>query len=176
MDIRDATAEDAAAIAEIYNHAIRYSTATWDTRTVDAANRRAWIADHQQAGDPVLVAIDDEIPDRPPLLGYASYGQWRPFDGYRYTVENSVYVHPDLRGGGTGTALLSALIDRARAQGIHVIVAGIDAANTGSIRLHERFGFRRVGHLPQVGVKFGGWLDLTFLQLTLDDRCNPPSS
>ncbi|ALN14389.1 MAG: N-acetyltransferase family protein [Acidipropionibacterium acidipropionici] len=175
MDIRDATAEDAAAIAEIYNHAITHSTATWDTHTVDAANRRAWIANHQQVGDPVLVAVDDEAQDEQNILGYASYGQWRPFDGYRYTVENSVYVHHELRGGGTGTALLSALIDRARAQGVHVIVAGIDAANTGSIRLHERFGFTAVGHLPQVGVKFGGWLDLTFLQLTLDDRADPPS-
>ncbi|WP_114045810.1 GNAT family N-acetyltransferase [Acidipropionibacterium virtanenii] len=175
MDIRDATAEDAAAIAEIYNHAIRHSTATWDTRTVDVANRRAWIADHQQAGDPVLVAVNTETPGEKHILGYASYSQWRPFDGYRHTVEHSIYVHPDLHGGGTGTALMAAIIDRARARGVHVMVAGIDAANTGSIRLHERFGFSAVGHLPQVGVKFGGWLDLTFLQLTLDDRAEPPS-
>ena len=76
-------------------------------------------------------------------------------------------------GGGIGAALLTALIDRARALGKHVMVAGIAAENTGSIRLHERMGFRQTGHLPQVGAKFGRWLDLAFLQLVLDDRAAP---
>src|SRR5690606_8706159 len=88
--------------------------------------------------------------------------------------EHSLYVREGLRGRGTGSALLTALLERARAQGIHVMVAGIDAENDGSVRLHERFGFTRVGVLPQVGTKFGRWLDLAFLQLVLDQA--PPAA
>ena len=112
----------------------------------------------------MLVALEDDGT----VLGYATYGPWRPHDGYRHTVEHSLYVREGLRGRGTGSTLLTALFERARAQGIHVMVAGIDADNEGSVRLHERFGFTRTGVLPQVGTKFGRWLDLAFLQLVLD--------
>ena len=107
------------------------------------------------------------------MLGYASFGDWRAFDGYRHTVEHSVYVRSDRRGGGIGTALMRVLIARARALGKHVMVAGIEAGNAGSIALHERLGFERVGLMPQVGTKFGRWLDLAFLQLVLDARSDP---
>jgi phosphinothricin acetyltransferase len=107
------------------------------------------------------------------VLGYATFGDWRAWDGYRHTVEHSVYVRADRRGGGIGRALMAALIDRARGLGKHVMVAGIEAGNTGSIRLHEALGFRQVGLLPQVGAKFGVWLDLAFLQLVLDGREAP---
>ncbi|MDN5600809.1 MAG: N-acetyltransferase family protein [Brachybacterium sp.] len=169
MQILDATAQHAGGIAAIYNHAVEHTTAIWNERLVDAADRAAWLAERQGSGFPVLVALEDDGT----VLGYATYGPWRPHDGYRHTVEHSLYVREGLRGRGTGSALLTALLERARAQGIHVMVAGIDASNEGSVRLHERFGFTRVGVLPQVGTKFGRWLDLAFLQLVLDQA--PPA-
>jgi phosphinothricin acetyltransferase len=107
------------------------------------------------------------------VLGYASFGDWRAWDGYRHTVEHSVYVRADQRGKGVGEALVRALIERARKIGKHVMVAGIEANNVGSVRLHEKLGFEQVGHLKQVGAKFGSWLDLLFLQLVLDRRTEP---
>lgn len=169
MDIRDARPADAEGIAAIYNDAVAHTTAIWNDATVDAADRAAWIAARQASGYPVLVAVDrgDTV------VGYASFGDWRPFDGYRHTVEHSVYVRSDQRGGGIGRALMLTLIERARGLGKHVMVAGVEAGNEGSLRLHERLGFEHAGTLRQVGTKFGAWLDLTFLQLTLDDRARP---
>ena len=169
MRIRDARDEDADGIAAIYNDAVLHTTAIWNDTVVDADNRRSWIAARQAQRYPVLVAVDDADD----VIGYASFGDWRAFDGYRFTVEHSVYVRSDQRGGGIGSALLVELIQRARDLGKHVIVAGIDASNTGSIRVHERLGFDHVGLLPRVGTKFGRWLDLAFLQLVLDDREQP---
>ncbi|NHF74067.1 GNAT family N-acetyltransferase [Paracoccus xiamenensis] len=168
MEIRDAEDRDLPEIMAIYNDAVAHTTAIWNDTPVDLANRATWLADRRRAGYPVLVAARDGA-----VLGYASFGDWRAFDGYRHTVEHSVYVRADLRGGGIGCALMEALIARARDLGKHVMVAGIEAGNTGSIRLHEKLGFTQTGLLPQVGVKFGSWLDLAFLQLRLDDRPAP---
>lgn len=168
MTIQDASPADAPAIAAIYNDAVVNTTAIWNEHQVDAANRRAWLTERQGQGYPVLVAVDAGD-----VVGYASFGDWRAWDGYRNTVEHSVYVRADQRGAGIGKALMLALIDRARTIGKHVMVAGIEAGNIGSIRLHERLGFTQVGLLPQVGMKFGRWLDLAFLQLTLDPRATP---
>ncbi|WP_313391917.1 N-acetyltransferase family protein [Sphingobium yanoikuyae] len=172
MTIRDAGPADAPAIAAIYNDAVVNTTAIWNDHQVDAADRLVWMAERQEQGYPVLVAVDalDSV------VGYASFGDWRAWDGYRNTVEHSVYVRADQRGAGIGKALMLALIDRARAIGKHVMVAGIEAGNIGSIRLHEQLGFTQVGLLPQVGMKFGRWLDLAFLQLTLDTRATPDTS
>lgn len=172
MTIRDAGPADAPAIAAIYNDAVVNTTAIWNEHQVDAANRRAWLTERQGQGYPVLVSAD-ALGD---VVGYAAFGDWRAWDGYRNTVEHSVYVRADQRGAGIGKALMLALIDRARAIGKHVMVAGIEAGNIGSIRLHERLGFTQVGLLPQVGMKFGRWLDLAFLQLTLDARATPDTS
>lgn len=169
MRIREAEDRDLPPIAAIYNDAVRHTTAIWNDSPVDVENRRLWRADRQRLGYPVLVAVDAADT----VVGYASFGDWRAFDGYRHTVEHSVYVHVDQRGGGVGKALMLGLIDRARAMGKHVMVAGIEAGNTASIRLHETLGFEQVGLLPQVGTKFGRWLDLAFLQLRLDDRDAP---
>ena len=168
MQIRDADLADIPGITPIYNDAVVNTTAIWNDTQVDDRNRQDWYAARRQSGYPVLVAVEDGK-----VLGYASFGDWRAFDGYRHTVEHSVYVHRDHRGQGLGVALMEALIARARALGKHVMVAGIDASNTGSIALHEKLGFTQVGHLPQVGTKFGKWLDLAFLQLTLDARTDP---
>ncbi len=169
LQIRDAHAGDIEGILAIYNDAVANTTAIWNETLVDAANRAAWLADRQRLGYPVLVAIDDQGA----VAGYASFGDWRAFDGYRHTVEHSVYVHQNARGAGLGKLLMQALIERARAIGKHVMVAGIEAGNTASIQLHERLGFTQVGLLPEVGTKFGQWLDLAFLQLKLDARTDP---
>lgn len=171
MLIRDATPADAEVIAVIYNDAVAHTTAIWNETLVDAANRVAWMADRQRLGYPVLVAVDETDGT---VLGYASFGDWRAFDGYRHTVEHSVYVRGDRRRGGVGRSLMLALIGRARDLGKHVMVAGIEAGNAASIRLHLELGFRQVGLMPQVGAKFGRWLDLAFLQLLLDENPQPP--
>ena len=108
------------------------------------------------------------------VTGYASFGDWRPFEGFRYSVEHSVYVRNDQRGKGLGPGLMAALIERARTCGKHVMVAAIESGNLASIRLHERLGFITTGQMPLVGIKFGRWLDLTFMQLTLNPGAQPP--
>lgn len=164
MIVRDATAADLPALLVIHNDAIATTTAIRDEQQVDLDDRRQWLETRQSSGLPVLVAeIGGEV------TGYASYGPWRPKSGYRFTVENSVYAHPDHRGRGVANALMPVLLERARAGEVHSIVAGIESTNTISIALHEKFGFRRVAHLPQVGLKFGRWLDLDYLQLSLSD-------
>jgi phosphinothricin acetyltransferase len=169
MQIRDANTGDVEGIVAIYNDAVLNTTAIWNENAVDAANRAAWLAERQRVGYPVLVAVDDNQT----VLGYASFGDWRAFDGYRHTVEHSVYVNKDRRGAGTGKALMMALIERARALGKHVMVAGIEAGNEASIQMHTKLGFEQVGLLKEVGTKFGRWLDLAFLQLTIDSRVDP---
>lgn len=164
MQIRDATLADAEGIMTIYNHAVAQTTAIWNDTLVDAENRRQWMTDRRAIGCPVLVATDTQA-----VLGYASFGPWRAFDGFRHTVEHSVYVHPDCHGRGIGKALMQTLIERARSLNKHVMVAAIEAGNTPSIRLHQQLGFEQTGLMPQVGTKFGRWLDLAFLQLRLDD-------
>ncbi|AWI86557.1 GNAT family N-acetyltransferase (plasmid) [Alloyangia pacifica] len=168
MQIRDAEDRDLAGVTAIYNDAVAHTTAIWNETTVDVENRRAWLAERQKAGYPVLVAVSDEE-----VLGYASFGDWRAWDGYRHTVEHSIYVRAGQRGTGIGKALMEALIGRARVAGKHVMVAGIEAGNLGSIRLHQKLGFEQTGLLKQVGTKFDRWLDLAFLQLTLDAREAP---
>ncbi len=168
LSIRDATPADAAAILPIHNHAVRETTAIWNEGESDLAGREAWLAARAAAGFPVLVAEIDGT-----VAGYASFGEFRAWDGYRFTVEHSVYVDPSRHRSGVGRALLEALVERARAMGKHAMIAGIEASNEGSIALHRSLGFVEVGRLPQVGAKFGRWLDLVFLQLTLDDRAAP---
>jgi phosphinothricin acetyltransferase len=169
-DIRDATPADLPQILDIYNDAVANTTAIWNDSLVDLANRQAWYDLRQQQGYPILVAVNATGQ----VLGYASFGDWRPFDGFRHSVENSVYVRDDQRGLGLGGRLLAPLLDRARACGKHVMVAAIEGGNSASIRLHERYGFTITGQMPQVGLKFGRWLDLTFMQLILDPDASPP--
>ncbi|KNX76301.1 acetyltransferase [Pseudomonas sp. 250J] len=168
--IRDALIDDVPGILDIYNDAVANTTAIWNETPVDLGNRLAWFEARAQQGYPILVAVDDSG-----VLGYASFGDWRPFEGFRHTVEHSVYVRSDQRGKGLGPVLMEVLIERARLCDKHVMVAAIESGNAASIRLHERLGFSITGQMPQVGVKFGRWLDLTFMQLYLDDNTLPPS-
>jgi phosphinothricin acetyltransferase len=101
------------------------------------------------------------------IIGYASYGPFRTWPGYRHTVENSIYLAASARGQGFGTQLLRALLQRADAQRLHAVIAGIDGDNVGSMRLHEKLGFVKVAQLKEVGRKFDRWLDLVFYQRLL---------
>ena len=167
--IRDATEQDLPAIRDIYNDAVLNTTAIWNEQPVDLANRLAWFTARQAQRAPILVAVENHE-----VTGYASFGDWRPFEGFRYSVEHSVYVRNDQRGKGLGPRLMQTLIERARAGGKHVMVAAIESGNQASLRLHERLGFSTTGQMPQVGIKFGRWLDLTFMQLTLNPGAEPP--
>jgi L-amino acid N-acyltransferase YncA len=159
--IRPATEVDMPAILGIYNEAVEHTTAIWNETRVDLANRKAWFAERTGKGFPVLVA------ERADVVGYGSFGDFRPFEGYRVTVEHSVYVAKDARGQGAGEALLAALIAEARKLEKRNMIGGIDAANAASIALHAKFGFAEVGRMPGVGTKFGRPLDLVLMQKVL---------
>lgn len=168
MIVRHACKEDCAAIGEIYNHAVLHTAAIWNDKTVDTDNRVAWFEARTLAGYPVLVSEENGV-----ITGYASFGDWRAFEGFRHTVEHSVYVHPDHQGKGIGRTLMKALINEARTLGKHVMVVGIEAQNQASIHLHETLGFVTTGQMPQVEPSLAGGLDLIFMQLQLDERSDP---
>ncbi|MFZ3035092.1 MAG: N-acetyltransferase family protein [Parvibaculum sp.] len=155
--------QDVAGITQIYNDAVLHTTAIWNDTVVDENNRRAWIEERNAQGFPILIAVEGDD-----VLGYATFGPFRPHDGYRHTVENSIYVRSDQRRCGIAAALMSPLVATATKLGIHAMIAGIEAENMASIRLHKNFGFRKVGLLPEVGRKFDRWLDLVLMQKTLD--------
>lgn len=161
MNIRQAHEQDLAAITDIYNDAVENTLAIWNEKLVDIANRRDWHNTRLAAGFPVIVADEDGK-----TLGYASYGPFRPFEGFRFSAELSIYVDKNARGKGLGKKLLEALIEHAKKKNIHVLIAGIEAGNAASIALHENFGFVETGRMPQVGFKHGQWLDLVMMQKT----------
>ena len=142
--LRDALAEDLPGILDIYNDAVRNTTAIWNETPVDLANRQAWFEARAQQGYPILVAVDETG-----VLGYASFGDWRPFEGFRHTVEHSVYIRGDQRGKGLGPILMTALIERARTCDKHVMVAAIESGNAASIRLHQRLASPSPGRWPR---------------------------
>ena len=156
-------------ILTILNDAIANSTALYDYRPRTIAMMEAWFDDKAQGNYPVIGAVDDQSR----LLGFASYGPFRSRPAYKYTIEHSVYVDKAFRGHGVGTLLLAAIIERARLQQYHNVIGGIDAENTVSIALHERFGFEFCGRVKQAGFKFGRWLDLDFYQLILSTPTHP---
>lgn len=159
--IRPAAESDLPAILAIYNDAVLNTTAIWNETPVDLENRRAWFEERTGRGFPILVA------DQGGAIGYGSFGDFRPFEGYRVTVEHSVYVAKDKRGQGAGAALLEALIAEAKKLQKKNMIGAIDAANAPSIALHAKFGFKEAGRMPGVGVKFGKPVDLLFMQKVL---------
>ena len=166
MQLRDATTADLDGILSIYNEVIANTTAVYAIEPVTRDDRAQWLAARERAGYPVLVALDASQ-----LLGFASFGDFRgQWNGYRFSVEHSVHVRAECRGRGVGSALLRALFPRALAMGKHVMIGGIDAANAASLRFHARLGFDKVAEFPEVGHKFGRWLDLVFMQRFLDER------
>jgi L-amino acid N-acyltransferase YncA len=166
--IRPAVEADLPQLLDIYNHVILNTTAVYTYEAQTMEMRKAWYADKRTAGYPVLVAEEGGR-----IVGFSSYGPFRAWPAYKYTVENSVYVSEDQRGKGIGKLLLQPLIAAARRQDMHAIIAGIDASNQSSIRLHQSLGFEEVAHFRQVGYKFGRWLDLKFLQILLDTPASP---
>lgn len=146
-------------ILAIYNEVIRNTTAVYSDEEVTLANREAWFDAKVELGFPVLVARDASG-----VLGFGTFGEFRAWPCYRYSVEHSVHVRADCRRRGIGRALVLALLAAAANMQKHVMIAGIDADNAISIRLHESLGFSVVGHFHEVGFKFGRWLDLKFLQ------------
>ena len=159
----------AAAMLAIFNDAIVNSTALYDYHPRPAASMSSWFAAKRQSHFPVIGCEDEQGK----LLGFASYGTFRAWPAYKYSVEHSIYIHGDHRGQGLGKALLQALIARARENDVHTMIAGIDVDNQGSIALHKKLGFQHAGTLPQSGYKFGRWLDLAFYQLILDTPLQP---
>ncbi|MET0299648.1 MAG: N-acetyltransferase family protein [Flavitalea sp.] len=168
MIVREATENDLPQMLEIYNEIIVNTTAVFHYEAHSAETRRDWFNLKKEQGFPVFVADENGT-----IAGFSSIGPFRPWPAYKYTVENSVYVAVPYRGKGVSKLLMQPLIDSARKLDMHAIIAVIEAENEASIKLHEKFGFVNVGQFPQVGYKFGKWLDLAFLQLTLDTPANP---
>lgn len=169
VQIRPGTVHDAPAIMSLLNALVATTTIDWTETPHTLDGVEAWIAEHET----VLVAEDDGA-----VVGLAAYGWFRDVvkrPGYRFTVENTVHVREDRWGTGVGRALVQALVEDARRSGKHTMVAVVDGANEASIRFHERLGFVEVARMPEVGAKFGRWLDLVVLQLRLDERPEPPA-
>jgi L-amino acid N-acyltransferase len=165
VTIREAKDQDVAFINAIYNDTVSTTTVAWSEEHETLSTRQAWLDEQRHLGNPVLVAQRD---DR--VVGFASYDDFRnsaKWPGYRFTVEHTIHIHRDSQGEGVGGALLDALISRAAAAGKHVMIGAVDRDNAGSIRFHERHGFTVVGRLPEVGFKFGRWLDLVLMQRRL---------
>ena len=169
--VRDATEADAAAITGLYNALIPTTTVTWTETPTSVEDRKAWLQRQRREGLPVLVAeVDGEVAGFTAYEYFRGEGKW---PGYRSTMEQSIHVAEGAWGSGVGRALVEALIERARAAGVHVMVAAIDGANDASIKFHARLGFVEVGRLPETGQKFGRWLDLVLMQRVVDARERP---
>jgi L-amino acid N-acyltransferase YncA len=162
--VRDAGEDDLPGLIAIYNDVLATSTAIYRDTPLTPDEGRDWWRARQAMGYPILVAADGTG-----IVGFASFGDFRPWPGYRFTVEHTVHVRADRRGTGVGHSLMRPLLVRAAALGKHVVIAGVDAANGPSLHFHERLGFVRCAHFREVGWKFGRWLDLVFLQRGLDD-------
>lgn len=156
-------------ILDILNEAIENSTAIYDYKARPLESMTSWFKTKETANFPVIGAESD----KGELLGFATYGSFRAWPAYKYTVEHSIYVHHAHRGQGLGSILLNELMEAAKARDVHVLVGGIDASNAASIALHKKHGFIHAGTITQAGFKFGRWLDLTFYQATLETPAKP---
>ena len=162
MRLRPAHPADLPALLGIYNDAVVHTTASWDLLPWTPVEHAEWYATKAEHRHPVIVAEESGE-----ILGYAAYGPFRAKAGYAATMEHSVYVRPTSRGLGIGRSLLVAIIEAARANGVHALIGGLSAENDVSMALHRSLGFVEVGRLPEVGRKFDRWLDLVLLQLIL---------
>ena len=159
MEIRDAIEADFDEITAIYNEVLINTTAIYNDRPATVEERKSWWRGRIAQSFPVLVAEDGGS-----IAGFATFGDFRTWPGYRFTVEGTVHIRAGSRGQGVGTALLHAILARAKAMGKHTMIAGVDSENAASLRFLERFGFERAGHVREVGYKFDRFLDLVFLQ------------
>jgi phosphinothricin acetyltransferase len=161
--------EHGGAILSILNDAILTTTALYEYSPREPSSMAGWFEQKRRGAFPVWGALDDHGC----LLGFASYGTFRAWPGYKYSVEHSVYVQRGARRRGVGQALMQQLIESAKRQQLHVMVGGIDADNAESIAFHQKLGFSHAGTIRQAGFKFGRWLDLAFYQLILPTPANP---
>jgi L-amino acid N-acyltransferase len=168
IQVRHATEKDIPEMLSIYNDIILNTTAVYDYKPHTLEMRHAWFKTKQEQGFPVFVADEEGA-----VVGFSSIGPFRAWAAYKYSVENSVYVKADQRGKGIGKLLIPPVIEAARQLQMHTVIAGIDATNESSIRLHKGFGFEETAHFRQVGYKFGRWLDLKFFQLILNTPEKP---
>ncbi len=164
MKIAECSENHKASILDILNEVIINSTALYDYKPRTLEMMDSWLEAKRNGNYPIIGAFDE----KENLLGFGSYGVFRNFPAYKYTVEHSIYIDRKMRGKGIGKKLLREVIQSAEIQGYHVLVAVIDAANEVSIRMHEKAGFKLCGKIEQVGFKFGKWLDLYFYQLILN--------
>lgn len=165
--VRDATVADMVSVCELYNALITTTTVAWTPERESVDERVAWFRQREALGHPVLVAEDETAG----VVGFCAYGEFRDnlrWPGYRHTVEHTIHVADHRQGQGVGRALLCGLVEQARHQGVHVMVAALDGTNEPSRRFHERLGFKEVARLPEVGRKFDRWLDLVLMQRILD--------
>jgi phosphinothricin acetyltransferase len=158
-----------AGILEILNDVIVTSTALYEYVPRTTESMVPWFEAKVKKESPVVVAVNETDA----VLGFATYGSFRSFPAYKYTVEHSVYVHRDHRGRGVGTALMQRLMARAVSQDYHTMIGVVDAGNAASVALHERLGFVRAGVVRQAGFKFGAWLDAAFYQIILPTPDSP---
>ena len=165
LEIRPTTAADLPAITGIYEHAVLYGTATFELIPPDLAEMTRRFAALMEGGFPYFVgSLDGRV------VGYAYAGAYRPRPAYRFTVENSVYLEPAIHRRGIGMQLLQRLIAESEARGYRQMIAVIgDSANAGSIGVHTKCGFDMIGTHPNVGFKFGRWLDTVMMQLALGE-------
>lgn len=159
--LRDATVADLDAINDIYNHYVRHCTCAWEDRPSTPAERREWFDSHGSKYPIVVVTIEGEV------AGWGSLSPFHRRSGYRFTVEDSIYIRPEAQGRGLGKMILADLIERAKKLGYRSILALISADQKPSLVLHEKFGFTRCAYLPQVGFKFEQWLDVVYMQKML---------
>jgi phosphinothricin acetyltransferase len=162
MQIRDAEEKDMPRLTEIYNDVLISSTAIYRDTPVSVEERLQWFRTQKEKAYAVLVAEEHDT-----IVGYASYGDFRPWPGYRYTVEGSIHLRADARHKGTGTLLFQALLAHARDAAKHMLIAGVDSENVPSLRFLEKLGAHRAAHLREVGYKFGRYLDLILFQIPL---------
>jgi phosphinothricin acetyltransferase len=163
MEIRDATTEDAGAIAAIYNPYVTDTLVTFETDPLPVEQMRARIEGAQAANLPWLVGTEGHA-----VVGYTHASPWKGRWAYRYSVESTVYLEPSRTRRGMGSRLYGALVDRLRERGFHAVIGGIALPNAASIALHERLGFGKVAHFPQVGFKHERWIDVGYWQLLLN--------
>jgi|SRR5579871_119165 len=171
ISIRFAKESDLPAILSIYNDVILNTTAVFEYKPHTLEMRKAWFDTKVKDGIPIFVAEENEC-----ILGLSTFGPFRAWAAYKYSVENSVYVAADQRGRGIAKLLMPPMINAAREKQMHVIIASIEATNEASLHLHKSFGFEEVAHFKQVGYKFGRWLDLKFLELILETPREPVES
>ncbi|MFJ7738523.1 GNAT family N-acetyltransferase [Lysinibacillus sp. NPDC097287] len=160
--IRPMEERDLPGVLEIYNDIILTNTAVYMYEPQSIQEKQQWFAERKVAGYPLLVFEEDGE-----VAGFATYSQFRPYPGYKYTMEHSVYVHKEHYQKGIATKLLRELIRIAEEKGVKTLVAGIDGENLGSVKAHEKLGFEYAGTIKNAGFKFDQWLDLVFYQLYL---------